>query len=106
MGLFDRKPRGMTPAEEAARRRGAHIPEGVARPETTRAARRPLPNPAAPRYETKELKLSQLGFLSARTDVEKKLAPYIADGWEVVSKDIKKYGTGGKHTILLRRAKV
>lgn len=102
MGLFSKKPRGMTPAEEAARRRGAHIPD-AREAHTPSPTVVPRPNVAGPAYETKTLKLSQLDFVHGRTNVEQKLEPYIADGWEVVSQDIKKYNVGGKHTVLLRR---
>lgn len=58
----------------------------------------------APKFGTKTVQISQYSFTEGRTNVQKKLAPYIADGWEVVSEDVKKYGTGGKHSVLLRRA--
>ncbi|MGG7509689.1 hypothetical protein [Plantibacter sp. YIM 135249] len=57
-----------------------------------------------PKYETKTVKFPQWGLMGV-TDLEKKLDPYIADGWEVVTEDRRKYLTGGKHSFLLRREK-
>lgn len=102
MGIFSRRPRGMTPAEEAARRRQSHIPEGVGRPQSAPAAHRPSSNVAGGGYETKTLTFPQVGLMG-RTNVDAKLAPFIADGWEVVTDDRKRYGVGGKHTVLIRR---
>lgn len=102
MGIFGgRRQRGMTPAEEAARRRQAHVPEPLDR-EPVRGGGREV---AAPMYETKVLEFAQVGMMG-RTDVEAKLAPFVADGWEVVSDDRKRYGVGGKHSVLLRRRKL
>lgn len=106
MGIFGgRRQRGMTPADEAARRRQAHIPAGVARPGDTAEAHRPKPNVAGDLFEVKMLTFSQVGFVHARTDVDAKLAPYLAAGWEVVTDDRKRYGVGGKHTVTIRRAR-
>lgn len=100
MGIFGgRRQRGMTAAEEAARRRQSHLPDVVDRVPARRAAPEAAGGPA---FETKVLKFSQVG-LTGPTNVEAKLAPFIADGWEVVSEDRKRYGTGGKHSVLLRR---
>lgn len=105
MGLFNRKPRGMTPAEEAARRRGLHIPDDDrANADQQRADARAAAAPRAA-FETKTLKFSQIDLVHGHVNLEKKLAPYIAEGWEVVSKDVKRYNAGGKHTVLLRRAR-
>lgn len=102
MGIFGgRRQRGMTPAEEAARRRQAHVPDAVDRPAVVQRASRPAP--AADPFEVKVLHFSQLGFAHARTDVDEKLAPYLAAGWEVVRDDRKRYGVGGKHAVTIRR---
>ncbi|MGF3055622.1 hypothetical protein [Microbacterium sp. YY-01] len=99
-------------AAEAARRRAIRVPDDERENEAQRRAddRALKARAASPRgvsgYETKTLKFSQVDLVHGRTNVEKKLEPYIADGWEIVSKDIKKYNVGGKHTVLLRRARV
>lgn len=100
MGLFGgRRQRGVTAAEDVARRRKGQVPEVVDRA----PARRTAPVPAAgPTFATKVFKFSQIG-LTGPTNVEAKLATFIANGWEVVSEDRKRYGSGGKHTVLLRR---
>lgn len=104
MGIFGGgRQRGMTPAEEAARRRQAHVPDAVDRPAAVQRA--PRPAPAAEPFEVKVLRFSQLGFTHARTDVDAKLAPYLAAGWEVVTDDRKRNGVGGKHTVTIRRAR-
>jgi hypothetical protein len=102
MGLFSRKPRGLSPAEEAARRRAAHIPDPKVAPAAT-DHRQPAPTVAVPRFETKTVTLSKYSFSKGLTDVPRELEKYVADGWEIVSEDLKKYGRGGKHSILLRR---
>lgn len=103
MGIFGgRRQRGKTPAEEAARRRQAHVPATADRPESVQRASRPAP--VADPFEVRVLRFSQLGFAHARTDVDAKLAPYLAAGWEVVTDDRKRYGVGGRHTITIRRA--
>ena len=102
MGIFGgRRQRGMTPAEEAARRRQAHLPDAVDRPAATQRATRPgsAPDP----FEVKVLRFSQLGFTQARADVDAKLTPYLAEGWEVAADDRKRYGIGGRHTVTIRR---
>lgn len=102
MGIFGgRRQRGMTPAEEAARRRQAHVPDAIDRPVGVQRASRHAP--AAEPFEVKVLRFSQLGFTHARTDVDAKLAPYLAAGWAVVTEDRKRYGVGGKHVVTIRR---
>lgn len=102
MGLFSRKPRGSSPAEEAARRRAAHIPDPKVAPSAAgQRARKPAPTAA--RFETKTVTLSKYSFTKGLTDVPRELEKYVADGWEIASEDLKKYGRGGKHSILLRR---
>lgn len=104
MGIFGgRRQRGMTPAEEAARRRQAHVPNAIERPSTPAPAPRAVQ--AADPFEVKTLRFSQIGFTHARTDVDAKLAPYLAAGWEVVTDDRKRNGVGGKHTVTIRRAR-
>lgn len=104
MGIFGgRRQRGMTPAEEAVRRRQAHVPDAIDRPSVSQRASRPAPT--ADPFEVKVLRFSQLGFSQARTDVDAKLAPYLAAGWDVVTDDGKPNGVVGKHTVTIRRAR-
>lgn len=104
MGIFGGRPqRGITPAEEAARRRQAHVPDAIERPSTPAPA--PRATQAAEPFDVRTLCFSQLGFAYARTDLDAKISPYLAAGWEVVAEDRKRYGVGGRHSVTLRRAR-
>ncbi|WDH77917.1 hypothetical protein PTQ19_10325 [Microbacterium esteraromaticum] len=94
MGLFSSKPRGMTPAEEAARRRGVHIPDdAAANAAQAQAAHRAAtaapsaPIQSAPAFETKRIKLWDSGFLGTSHPDQKELERLLADGWEIVNKE-------------------
>jgi hypothetical protein len=93
MGLFSTKPRGMTPAEEAARRRGGYIPDdgrvnaAQARADHRAATAAPQKMPHEPAYETKRVRLWESGFLGSSHPDQRKLEQLIADGWEIVNKE-------------------
>lgn len=94
MGLFNTKPRGMTPAQEAANRRGVHIPDDDAvNTAQTRARHRAAtagpsaPIQTGPAFETKRVKLWDSGFLGSSHPDQKKLEQLLADGWEIVNKE-------------------
>jgi len=105
MGLFSTKPRGMTPAQEAAARRGPHIPDddavnaAIARAEARQA--KPVTTTAQAPYETMTVKLD-MGLKGGQRKLEK----LVADGWEIVSE--RKKGAlewGTKTAYTLRRAR-
>lgn len=94
MGLFSSKPRGLTQAEEAAQRRGVHIPndDAVNSAQATaeaRAARatKPRAMESASAFETKRVRLWESGFLGSSHPDQKKLEQLLADGWEIVNKE-------------------
>lgn len=115
MGLFSTKRRELTPAEEAARRRGIHIPDDDAvnaALDKAAAKRTSTAAPTAPAaesgYETKSVTLQmreRVGLTGKRPPADaKKLEKLIAEGWEIVSHTQAPHGAR-LTTYVLRRTR-